>query len=60
MYKVSFNQIVKDHENESCPNYLYCSDLERGLAIASLLQKVSTSDVQFDGIMVHPANFSVS
>lgn len=59
MYEVSFNQIVKDHEKESYPNCIYVSDLERALAIASMLQKVSTPEVKFDAIMVHPANFSV-
>ena len=57
MYEVSFNLFVKDHAKESCPNYLVVPDLERALAVASMLQKVSTPEVTFDAIQVKPAKF---
>ena len=35
---------------------ILCADFERALAIASMLQKISTPEVSFGGIIVEPFN----
>lgn len=58
MYEVSYSQIVKDCVKESYPSYVILSDLERALAFASLLQKISTSEVKFEDILIKPFKFN--
>lgn len=60
MYNVNFNQMYaypntdKSQEVTKCyPVQIIVDDLERALALASLLQKISTSAVQFQDICVN-------
>ena len=55
MYKVSFESEIKEFNYPFEPsNSLYFADLERALAVASMLGKVSTPEVQFGVIKVEP------
>lgn len=55
MYEVSFKNVAKALDLPFEPlQSVMCADLERALALASMLQKVSTPEVQFGDITVQP------
>lgn len=59
MYQVRFEEVAKDRNfdhNATLLQGIACSDLERALALASLLQKISTEFVRYENIIVEPIN----
>ena len=57
MYKVKFKNAVTALElSFDQVSEFYVADMERALALASMLGKISTPEVQFGEIIVEPLN----
>lgn len=58
MYEVKFMNEGKDLASVPFDSVLYVEDLERALALASMLGKISTLEVGFTDIKVTPSNLN--
>lgn len=54
MYEVSFDVIKNGDPDGFAPFAIVCADLERALALSSLLQKISTPEVCYNYIQINP------
>lgn len=58
MYEVTFQNESKDHPSLPFNSVLFVEDLERALALASMLHKISSPYVKFTNIHVQPSNLN--
>lgn len=54
MYEVSFDVVKNGDPDGFAPYALVCADLERAIALSSLLLKMSCSEVSYNYIQINP------